>query len=269
MTSFSYQLKTIKRLKVPEGISRRYDCPFCGHHNTLGVSNINGIIEWNCFSASCGAKGIYDEGCSVDGIKERLSSTPFEVNRFGRNIPDLVTAISKPEHIRWLESVNSYEALQKRLVDIVYSPADDRILFGVSYHNTVVGYSGRRIDYDSDFVPKPRVYGPKWIKYGDTTHLFTCGTGSIGVLVEDAPSACAVGIIPEYTGLSLLGTTLTSQHKMDILKYKSIIVCLDPDAASKGVSLASKINGIRPSVAKIIDDDLKYFQPNEIKEMLR
>jgi len=69
MTGFSYQLKIINRLKVPEGISNRYNCPFCGGYNTLGVSNINGTLEWNCFRASCDAKGIYNEGGSIDGLK--------------------------------------------------------------------------------------------------------------------------------------------------------------------------------------------------------
>jgi len=177
-------------------------------------------------------------------------------------------AIVQPEHIEWLKSVNSYEALTTGIADILYSPAADRILFSLSNGK---GYTGRRLDYElteNGLTKKTKVYGPKWIKYGDTSNLFTCGTGPIGVLVEDAPSACAVGVLPAYTGLSLLGTNLTSSHKVSIFKYKSLLVCLDPDAASKSLDITSKLNGIRPTKSILIPDDLKFFQKDDIWRIL-
>jgi len=268
MTGFSYQLKIVNRLKVPEGISRRYNCPFCGGYNTLGVSNINGTLEWHCFRASCDAKGIYHEGGTIDGLKARLSNENFTINSLGAPIPELLTTIVQPEHIAWLKSVNSYEALKTGVANIFYSPAADRILFSLDKGK---GYTGRRLDYkltENGLIKKDRVYGPKWIKYGDTSNLFTCGTGPIGVLVEDAPSACAVGVLPAYTGLSLLGTNLTSSHKVNLFKYKSLLVCLDPDAASKSLDIASNLNGIRPTKVVLIPDDLKWYSPYDITQIL-
>ena len=259
MQSFSQQLRIVQRYKVPEGISRRFNCPFCDGNNTLGISNINGKLEWHCFKASCYAKGIYNEGSSIEGIHERLEgSVNNSTGSVGRSIPTLLTNISQPEHIDWLKSVHSYKAYEEGVAPIFYAPAEDRIMFAV---NNGIGYTGRRIS-DS-------IYEPKWIKYGDTSHLFACGRGPIGVIVEDAPSACAVGVLPEYTGLSLLGTVLTHQHKSDLLKYEKLYVCLDPDAARKGITLAARIDGIRPTEPKIIADDLKYFDEQQIKEMLK
>lgn len=266
MLSFSHQLRTIRRLKIQEGQSIRVDCPFCLHHNTLGVSLLRGKLEWNCFSASCPAKGIVDDEISVEGLRARISTSNSESGGLGAPIPDLLTPIRQPEHIAWLKSVHSWEAYESKLADIVYSPAADRILFKIGKD----GYTGRRIDFDyidNKLVTK-KSYGPKWIKYGDASQLFTCGTGEIGVIVEDAPSACAVGVLPRYTGISLLGTTLTSSHKVKLFNYKQLLVCLDPDAAGKSISLTSKLQGLVPSKTVLIPDDLKYYEPSKIEEIL-
>ena len=177
----------------------------------------------------------------------------------GKPIPDLLTPIRKPEHIEYLQYVHAYEALVEGLASISYSPTEDRIMFSI---NEGKGYSGRNIHND-----RP-AYVPKWVKYGDTSSLFTCGTGRIGVLVEDAPSACAVGVIPSYTGLSMLGTYLTDQHKLELMKYERIIVCLDPDASLKGLELSNRLNGIRPATYRNIPDDLKYLDKDTIIKIL-
>lgn len=257
--SYVEQLNTVRRLRVPENSSKRFDCPFCGGRNTLGVTNTNGEIDWQCFKASCPAKGIYNAGLSLEGIQSKLDNESVKIGRLGKPIPDLLTPIRKLEHVEYLDYVHSYEALKTGLIDIKYSPVEDRVMFPV---NNGKGYSGRNIHSD-----RPS-YIPKWVKYGDTSSLFTCGTGKIGVLVEDAPSACAVGVIPSYTGLSLLGTYLTDQHKLELMQYERIIVCLDPDASMKGLELASRISGIRPATHVVIPDDLKYYNKDEIESIL-
>lgn len=109
---------------------------------------------------------------------------------------------------------------------------------------------------------------PKWRKYGDTSSLLTVGTGSTAVLVEDACSACAVGVIDAYTGCSLLGTTLTTQHMMELRRFKNVLVCLDPDAMLKSLDMIRRIQGTVPASLRMIPNDLKYFEPEKIKEIL-
>lgn len=259
MYSYSEQLKTVKRYKVQEGLSERFNCPFCNGYNTLGITNINGILSWHCFKASCTVHGVHDVGMSIEGIKHKLNNKDSDV-KLGRPIPFLVDYKNHEECIKYLKYNNSYEAAKRELVDIKYTPADNRILFGVSpIYGTSYGYSGRRLGS----------YGPKWVKYGDTSSLFTCGNGKIGVIVEDAPSACAVGIIEDYTGISLLGSNLTSKHKIEIINnFDSVLVCLDPDAATKSLKLAQQLEGFISSSVRLIPDDLKYFKPDSIKQIL-
>lgn len=257
MSEYSQQLRTVKKFKVQEGQSRRFDCPFCYGYNTLGVSVKRGILEWNCFKASCVAHGIYEEG-SLEGLKARLSNIEHD-KPILNPVPEFLTSIdSHPNILAWLKKVNSFQAYKDGLIPIKYSPTENRVMFPIFNKGRITGYSGRRMS----------AYGPKWKKYGDATHLFTCGLGKIGVLVEDAPSACAVAPLPDYIGVSLLGTTLTQQHKQELKSYSKILVCLDPDAASKGFSISARLNGIVPASVRLIPDDLKHFNPEKIKEIL-
>lgn len=257
MSEYSQQLRTIKKFKVAEGQSRRFDCPFCYGRNTLGISVKRGELNWHCFKASCVAHGIYEEG-SFDSLKARLANQEQE-KPILNPIPEFLTTIdTHPDIILWLKSVNSYQAYKDGLIPIRYSPTENRIMFPIFNKGRITGYSGRRLS----------AYGPKWKKYGDATHLFACGLGRIGVLVEDAPSACAVAPLPEYTGVSLLGTALTQQHKQELKSFEKILVCLDPDAASKGFLISQRLNGIVPASVRLIPDDLKYYSPIKIKEIL-
>lgn len=268
---YTNQLKVIKRFKVKEGQSERFNCPFCNGYNTLGITNYNGVLEWNCFKASCTAHGISNEGYSIEGMKERLDSSASNINKRdargqGKPIPDFLVGVdSHSEIVDYLVSVNSYLPYKLKLVDIKYSPTEDRVMFPVyeDYFDgkkSPVGYTGRRIN---------GLYGPKWLKYGDTSSFFACGRGQIGVLVEDAPSACAVGVLPDYTGISLLGTHLTKENKYRLINnFNELIICLDPDASRKAIELSGKLSGLVKTSVKLIPDDLKYFKPEKIKEIL-
>jgi hypothetical protein len=257
MYSYTEQLRTVERLKVKDGDTERFNCPFCNGYNTLGVTNNNGILQWHCFKASCEAHGMYDKGLSIYGIQKKLDNDSDTV-KLGKPIPFLVDYTNHEDVIEYLKDTNSYDAAEKQLVNVKYSPAENRVLFGLGRFS-ISGYTGRRLGQ----------FGPKWVKYGDTSSLFTCGNGKIGVIVEDAPSACAVGIIEEYTGISLLGTNLTPTHKIEIINnFSSVLVCLDPDAATKSLKLSQQLEGFIRSSVRLIPDDLKNYKPNKIKEIL-
>ena len=53
-----------------------------------------------------------------------------------------------------------------------------------------------------------------------------------------------------------------------IKKYSKAIIALDRDATTKSFDIANQIGYYIPTEVKILKDDLKYFKPDEIKEML-
>jgi len=67
--------------------------------------------------------------------------------------------------------------------------------------------------------------------------------------------------------MALLGTNLTDLDILDLMGY-NIIVALDPDAHSKGIAMADRLNAYTDARAILIPDDLKYFKPERVREIL-
>lgn len=254
MSDYTYkeQYSLIKSIRLKDGETKRMDCVFCKGYNCLGISKVNGRLEWHCFRVSCNARGVYDYEQNPEQLKERLAkvmaSEPTNIP-----VPDLlVSVVNRVPIIDFLNSVNAIQAYEAGLVDIQYSPSEDRVMFLTPDKHGAVGRSleGK----------------PKWKKYGNTSKGFPCGKGPIAVVVEDAPSACAVGVLPEYTGFALLGTSLTTVHRTELLRYSTVIVCLDPDAARKGLFFARSMPN---ATSRMIPRDLKYCSKEEIYEVLQ
>jgi hypothetical protein len=268
--SYKDQLDVIGKLKLRDGNTFRGNCPFCGGKNTFTVSKIHGKTVWNCYRAGCSISGTKDGLPSMSSIMDTLKNEKREA-QFPPIPQVLVSPLPRGEIVEWLSVNHCMEALYKGLIEIKYSSIEDRVMFPVKYEGRVVGYSGRAIpvvDVDKDGIHGITQIHPKWRKYGDTTHILTCGVGEIGVIVEDACSACAVGIDPKFTGISLLGTNLTDVHKQDLLRFKRLVVCLDPDASKKGMDMAWNLAGIVPTVFRQIPNDLKYYDINQINKIL-
>ena len=66
-----------------------------------------------------------------------------------------------------------------------------------------------------------------------------------------------------------MGTSLPTEY-IDILqdKFDNIIVALDRDATSKAFDIAKELGYRSKSKVVILEDDLKYFEPQKIREML-
>ncbi len=269
MSSYKEQLRIIQKYKVKEGHSERFNCPFCFGWNTLGITNNRGVLEWHCFKASCTAHGINNVGSSIEGLKDRLNGLGKDIGSSANNsmasvfnqrdipylanVPELYSTYLDQYH------VTGYEGLR-------YAPTEDRLLFPVDFKcsNSPAGYVGRKLSTKS--------YGPKWMKYGDCSDLFaTCNSARIGVLVEDAISALTVATVPNVKGLALLGTVLTQKHKNQLIEAKldQVLVCLDPDASKKSIEIARRLEGTINVSVRLIKDDLKYFNSEQIKEMLK
>jgi 5S rRNA maturation endonuclease (ribonuclease M5) len=109
---------------------------------------------------------------------------------------------------------------------------------------------------------------PKWKSYGDTTGLFTCGTGDIAVVVEDAASACAISNLEGYVGAALLGTNISPKQKQQLKHYSRVIISLDKDASGKAIKLLSKLTGHVKSVTVVLlEEDLKNLNTQQLEEL--
>jgi hypothetical protein len=176
-------------------------------------------------------------------IKERGLTT--------RPLPDM---LSQPKNhtfvMNYLDENGCTSAYQQGLIKILYAPADNRCLFLMNDNKGAVGRSLSGAT-------------PKWMSYGDTTGVLTVGSSKIGVIVEDAPSACEM-----YTGIAILGTNLSTKQKQTLKSYDKIIICLDNDAKGKAIKLLRQLQGLVECTVRFINKDLKYCRSKEIANVI-
>ena len=152
-----------------EGERKILTCPACGGFKKFSLRKEDGSLLWNCFRASCNVKGISRGRLPIDKTKSKLNkeSTTASV---GKPLPEITTSVENHEAaMDYLRSVNSLEAYQNNLIDIKYSPSDERVVFYGTH-----GAVGRTL--------KP--YGPKWVTYGDVSEGITVGIGDTAILVR-------------------------------------------------------------------------------------
>lgn len=236
MYNFREQLEIVKQIRIAEGEHKTLNCPFCNGHKKFTIDRLaTGELLWNCFRASCNAKGRYNGERSIEGAKAYLSGRSEPKSKISRLPIPAITA--RVEHNKaaceYLSNVNSLEAYESGLIKIRYAPREKRVLF---YNSDATGAVGRAL-YQLG------AQGPKWMTYGDVSTGIHVGTGSKAVLVEDAASACSIARLKDYTGVALLGTTITSNIKSALLIYKLIYICLDNDASGKAAQMTKKLRG--------------------------
>lgn len=255
------QYSVLENIRIKDGDTRRVDCPFCGGRYTLTVSKKDGAVVWNCYKASCPAKGGKRVGYSLEAIKNR--NTLQRISR--KDTPErirtpLPTVNSDPHHhdevMEYLDDNNCIQAFEDGAIKLTYDPAKNRALF---WMNDGTGAVGRTLS--------PGVK-PKWLSYGDTSGVLSVGNSEIAVVVEDAASACSVYTTGVYTGVALLGTNVSPQQKRQLMGYKRIVICLDKDATTKAIRLAERLSGVVPTTVRFLNEDLKYLSSTEIKERI-
>lgn len=253
------QLEVVRSLSVEAGQGTRFDCPFCGGSNCFSVDKDRGKLKWFCFRASCPARGIADYARTPADIRSLLAN-PEEINTRKFVLPDHIMPLSSDEAA--VELVRKYNAMPAYLskdAGIMFDPKQRRVVFLIrDVNGAVVGAAGR--------VLKPGRGIPKWFRYDGTGLPFVCGKSATAVVVEDALSACAVS--PVATGIALLGTNLQDSYLPTLKRFDQVIVALDPDAARKSLQLQKTLSFFVRSRVALIKDDLKYFSPPEIAEML-
>jgi len=256
MATYKEQLDVLDPIKLSEGQTRRINCPFCGGQNTFSISRHAGSRVWNCYKASCGIRGGKDTEQSLNTIRERLKRSSSEEPTFD----PLPEHLSRPQaHKRvmeYLEAVGSLEAFEAGLVDIKFSPQENRVLFLM---NAGSGAVGRALDRRK----------PKWKVFGDSRGLLSVGVGTTAVLVEDAASACSMGVFSECSGCALLGTSVTLSQKRQLMSYEKVIIALDKDASRKALELQRQLEGRVLTRVVYLEDDLKYLTRQQRERILR
>ena len=120
--TYSEQLEIIKAIPIKEGERRIITCPICYGSKKMSVSKSDGQLMWNCFRASCNAKGIYSGRRNLQSIKNYLSNTSSEKNA-GRPLPEITTSVENHQPaIDYLKSVNSFYAYTNKLIKVRYVP---------------------------------------------------------------------------------------------------------------------------------------------------
>ena len=258
--NYKQQLEIVKGLFIPPETLIRIDCPFCKNINTLSVDTTENNIKWYCFHSTCSAKGKYQGEKNMQYVnttfnkKENMINTTF-------NIPDSFNFIWTSKNAEnYLHKNNCWEAWAWGRAKVMYDVKQDRIVFLIRKRNTdeIVGAVGRGLNKN--------VY-PKWFMYGNKDVPFKCGECDDAVIVEDCPSACAVSNV--LTGISIMGTKLKEEHKKHLKPYKNLYICLDRDATTKAYDIAKDLrsSGFDNVVVKPLEDDLKYFNTEQIEEI--
>lgn len=255
MFSYKEQVSVVQKIKLAEGEHITTTCPFCGGRNKFTLDRFDGVLVWNCFRASCNAKGSLRGKRDITALKNYVSGTPTQrsVKKLNQ-LPAMTVSVRKhAPALKYLADVNSLDAYESGKIKVRYLPTENRVLF---YTNDDTGAVGRALD--------GRL--PKWWKYGDTSIGISVGSGDHAVLVEDVASACSVSRISGVVGFALLGTNLTAQIKKHLTKYKKTTLVLDNDASSKAIYLCKKhslVNRVR-----LTNEDLKYLSADDVSRLI-
>lgn len=256
MHSRNEQIQMVKGISLRANERRSLNCPFCGDtKKKFSIARIDGRIVWNCYRASCNARGAFNTERNQSELKSRLSRSEIPLPRKINSIPPILSSVyNHPDAVEYLKSVNSLEACKDGLVHIKYSPSDNRVLF---FNKDKTGAVGRALDKRN----------PKWWSYGNTSGGIVVGDSNSAVVVEDAASACSVSRIG-VTGVALLGTRLTPLIKSNLSDFARVTIILDKDASSKSLSIAKTLAQCTNASARLTAVDLKYLSPDKIREVL-
>ena len=250
----------ITRYAPIEGDRVRMSCPICGGKDTLTISKIDGKLLWNCYKASCATKGVQEYSRSKNEIKNFLQKNYHASTYCHKSwrTPDQFTFFSTNPRVEYyLKKNNCMPAVEDKLVQVMYDPQQDRVVFMVKSEGVIHDAIGRSLNKNVK---------PKWYRYGKSNKLFTCGKNNTAVLVEDAASACAVSHVA--TGVALMGTHMKDADLTFSKTFKEVKICLDPDATRKALDMQKYLAYIVNCNILRINDDLKYYNAEEIRQLV-
>lgn len=251
--NYSDKLEIIKSLNTPINTSMRYNCPFCGGSNSLGVANRHGKLLWRCFRDSCGVKGKAEVTMTASQL---LAKAPPPQTKF--ILPPHITYVSNPEALSWLAKWHCTWAISKGYAEVRYDPREHRVVFLIrDKDGEIVDAAGRALHYGGK---------PKWRKYGNSGLPLIIGKGDTCYLCEDAASACALSHFG--AGVALLGTHVSSAIATSLRAFQRCVVCLDPDAKLKALAIQKRVSCYIPTSVVFLQEDPKAYSEAELKELL-
>ena len=244
---------TISDMDIPNGSTKRMDCPNCGGYKTFTVTNNMGSLVWNCYKASCTLKGGTRVHLSVDDIRSGFSGAEkFAEEAF--ELPSYIVPHRKTNDV--LQFCCSYQ-LDPDELGVLYDVKEDRVVFPISHNGKLVDATGRALG--------KRL--PKWKRYGKSGLPFSHGCGKVAVVVEDCVSAAVVGG-KSFVGVAILGTSLQESHKGYLTQFSTAVIALDPDALPKTLQMAKELRGHVNDVRVLkLTDDLKSRNPTDMEKL--
>lgn len=257
-------LSHLEHLDLQYGQSHRGNCPMCNRKGTFTATFTDEGLVFNCYSLSCKASGNVKKDMTAEAIMERLRRSTVKETRTLQGLAPVGHDFEIPDRVvpadgnlkQRAQAFMDYWRINPDL-SIYYDIKDDRVVFPVmgigAYKNTVLDMVGRSLD---------KTVKPKWLRYGNTTQPFVYGpTGNRScVVVEDVLSAIKAYEDTGVTGVALLGTQLTAEHRDFItMEFDSAIIALDRDALTKQLSISKELSAYMSGVKVCrLQDDIKY-----------
>jgi hypothetical protein len=253
--------KFIDDLDLGEGETVRGYCPDCGSKNTFTASKTGGAVLYNCYKLGCKISGIHTVGMTAADIQARMQEVEQDKPK------PKVEAMELPEYI-----IPSRDGRLDRFrgkwdlhdQGLMYDIKDRRAVFPIFINGVMIDAVGRAlagVEVDAGTQPK-------WLRYTGKADYYLAGTGNTVVVVEDVISAITVAKLG-FTGMAILGTSLSVAHMEQLGNYSQVIVALDPDAAHKTLSFRQEIEawtGVA-TIALRLDDDIKYRVESDIQKL--
>jgi hypothetical protein len=246
--------KYIEDLDLGEGDTVRGDCPDCGGKNTFTANKSGGAVLYNCYKLGCKISGVHTVGMTAADIQARMQEVEQDKPKPKAEIMEL------PEYV--VRSGSGLDAFRDKwdLWDqgLMYDLKDRRAVFPIFIDNVLIDAVGRALAGAE----------PKWLRYTGKANYFIGGTGKTVVVVEDVISAITVAKLG-FTGMAILGTSLSVAHMEQLGNYSQVIVALDPDAAHKTLRFRQEIEAWTgaSTIALRLDDDIKYRVESDIEQL--
>ena len=243
----------ISDIDIPNGHTKRMNCPECGGIKTFTITNNMGSLVWNCYKASCNVRGGNRVHLSADDIRAGFTGA----KEFAEDAFELPSYIVPHRDRRSVLRFCYEYGFEPDDVGVSYDIKEDRVVFPISHNGKLVDATGRALG--------KRL--PKWKRYGKSGLPFTHGCGNVAVVVEDCVSAAVVGY-GSFVGVALLGTSLQDSHKGYLAQFSTAVIALDPDALPKTLQMAKELRGHVNDVRVLrLTDDLKYRNPTDMEKL--
>jgi len=251
--------KYIEDLDLSEGDTVRGDCPDCGGKNTFTANKSGGAVLYNCYKLGCKISGVHTVGMTAADIQARMQEVEQDKPKpkvEAMELPEYVTRSNSPIGSSKLNAFRDKWDLHDQ--GLMYDIKDRRAVFPIFINGVMIDAVGRALAGAE----------PKWLRYTGKANYFIAGIGETVVVVEDVISAITVAKLG-FTGMAILGTSLSVAHMEQLGNYSQVIVALDPDAAHKTLRFRQEIEawtGVG-TIALRLDDDIKYRVESDIEQL--